>query len=121
MPQPQFTGNECGMYQGRPRAIDGGCNGDVGVTDEDVGALVPEACTRTFKPCGPVSGALHMDEGQPLFDCPGACPVASEEWSTANRDEAATKQGFRLGSIPNSVAKSYDEIDLTGREVRQLR
>ncbi len=125
MPQLQFTCNECGMYQGRPRAIDGCFNGNVGVTDEDVGALIPEAFrtearTRTFKPCGPVGGALHMDEWQPLFDCPGTCPVASEEWSAANRDETATKQGFCFGSIPISAAKSYDEINLTSREVRQF-
>src|SRR3954470_6376319 len=100
------------MYQGRPRAIDGCFNGNMGVTDEDVGALIPEACTGPFKPCGPVSGALDMDEGQPLFDGPGTCPIASQQRSAANRDETATKQRFCFGAIPMSVAKSYDEINL---------
>ena len=37
------------MYQGRPRAIDGCFNGNVGVTDEDVGALIPEAIRKRHK------------------------------------------------------------------------
>lgn len=40
MPQLQFTCNEGGMHQGRTRTIDGCFNGNMGVTDDDVGMLI---------------------------------------------------------------------------------